>query len=284
MGYNQHQSFFLRERWLGKGLREIKNDPNFFFQSDAFEKIGLGKNMVQSLRYWIDATGAAKVKGTGKNRYHEFQSIGDWVLRNDPAIKHFETAALLHYTIVSNIHNSTTWYWFFNLFSESMSTREDIFVELDPWVQERETRVIAENSIKRDIDCLIRMYTAGRNFKDPEEVNASPFNKLALLKEINGTVYKVEPSIPDGSLLFVQYILLAYGFEHKQYEVSLEDIVHKEGLLGKSFNLSRSTIVGLLMKLLDDPDYPLQFTRTNNLDMVKIPEIDPEEFLRNSSE
>lgn len=282
VGYNQHQSFFLRERWLGKGLREIQKDPNFFFGPDAFEKIGLGKNMVQSLRHWIVAFGAAEVEGVGKNRQHTFQAIGEWVLAYDPAIKHFETAALLHYSIVSSDEPCTTWYWFFNLYSESMTTREDLFRELGPWIQERETRVVAESSIKRDIDCLIRMYVADGNPKDPEEVTSSPFTKLGLLKEVNGTVYKVEPDIPKESMFFIQYILLKYSFENEQYEIRLEDIVHKAGLLGKSFNLSRATIVNLLMGLLEDPKYPIEFTRTNNLDMVKIPEINPEEFLKNS--
>ncbi|MHA6260033.1 DUF4007 family protein [Sporosarcina sp. CAU 1771] len=283
MGYNQHQSFFLRDRWLGKGLREIKKDPHFFFSNEAFEKIGLGKNMVQSLRHWLVAVEVVEPVGAGKNRVHEYKPLGEWILKNDPAIKHFETAALLHYSIVSKIEPSTTWFWYFNLFTETMASREDLFSELSPWIQDRETRVISENSIKRDIDCLIRMYTAVGDDKDPEEVTSSPLSKLGILREQNGVVHKIEPIIPKGSLLFVKYILLKYSEDNQQYEISLEDIIHREGLLGKAFNLSRGTIVSLLMELVDNEDFPLRFTRTNNLDMVSIPTIKPDEFLENAS-
>lgn len=279
MGYNQHQSFFLRDRWLGKGLRSIADKPSFFFEQDAFEKIGLGKNMVQSLRHWIVAVGAAEAEGTGKNRTHEFTTLGKWILENDPAIKYFDTAAILHHSLIFENEPSTTWYWFFNIFSESISTREDIFIELNAWVQEKEKRVISENSIKRDIDCLIRMYTADGDPNDPEEVTSSPLKKLGLLREENGLIYKEESKIPKGSNQFFKYILLKYRKENDQGEISLEDILNKEGMIGKAFNLGRTTIVGMLMEIMKDPNFPIRFTQTNNLDMVLIPDINPDYFL-----
>jgi hypothetical protein len=56
VGYGQHQSFYLRPHWLYKALKEIKNDERFFYDEFCFEKLGVGKNMAKSIRYWCTAT------------------------------------------------------------------------------------------------------------------------------------------------------------------------------------------------------------------------------------
>src|SRR5690625_5190949 len=152
MGYNQHQSFYLRDRWLGKGLRALQENERFFFLDDAFERLGLGKNMVQSLRHWLLATDCAIIDGVGKNRIMKLTSFGKWLLENDPALKYMDTIAILHYNIVSEVEPSSSWYWYFNLNNEIISDKEDLFIRLSQWVQERETRVVSENSIQRDVD------------------------------------------------------------------------------------------------------------------------------------
>ncbi|MCY9076434.1 DUF4007 family protein, partial [Bacillus inaquosorum] len=53
MAYGRHESFYLRDKWLSKGMKAISEDSRFFYDKDGFEKIGLGKNMVRSLRFWL---------------------------------------------------------------------------------------------------------------------------------------------------------------------------------------------------------------------------------------
>lgn len=278
MGYNQHQSFYLRDRWLSKAIRGIDSNPSFFFEKDAFEKVGLGKNMVQSLRHWIKATKV--VDEFSREKIHTYTKLGLEIKRFDPLIVYFGTTAILHYNITSNIEPSTAWYWFFNIYEETVSSKESIFEEFQRWVQRKENRAVSSNSLKRDIECLIKMYTFGVNVEDPEEVTSSPFYKLGLLEEKNGVIYKKELSIPDEHREFLLFILISYCHEKGIFELSLNDILNKEGLFGKTFNLSRSSVVKLLVEFTNHPRHPIIFTRTNNLDMVQVQKIDPIKFIR----
>ncbi len=266
---------------MGKGLRKLVEDPKFFFESDAFEKLGLGKNMVQSLQHWLVSTEVAEINGVGKERTLNLTSFGKWLLDNDPALKHFDTVAILHYNIASRDEPSTTWYWYFNHFTETIADKEEIFEQLNSWVQERETRNVAENSIRRDVDCMIRMYTTAEEPDDPEEVLLSPFSKLRLIKDKKGTAYKNEIRIPNNNLLFIKYALCKYSEDFGQFEVSLEEIINKNRLLGKIYNMGSSSIVRALSSLENDFYYKINFTRTNNLDMVILPKVTVKELLDN---
>ena len=40
-----------------KGMAAIRESPRAFMASDASERLGLGKNMVRALRFWVTSTG-----------------------------------------------------------------------------------------------------------------------------------------------------------------------------------------------------------------------------------
>lgn len=281
LGYNQHQSFFIRERWIGKGLRALNENPRFFFEKDAFEKIGLGKNMVQSLQHWLIAIQAAVSKGIGKNRVLEFTEFGSWLLENDPALKYFDTIAILHYNLVSNEEPSTSWYWYFNEFTEDLVDKSTIFNQLSGWIKQRENRVVSENSIKRDIDCFLRMYSSEENPKDPEETIVSPFAKLQLIQEKNELWYKNSIEVPNNNLFFIKYALCKYSEMENKYEIELDELINDKKLLGKIYNMNSAEIIKSLSLLENDFYYNIKFTRTNNLDIIRLPKITLKELLDN---
>jgi hypothetical protein len=41
--------------WLKKGFDQATQDPAIFLQDDATVRLGVGKNMVRSIRYWCSA-------------------------------------------------------------------------------------------------------------------------------------------------------------------------------------------------------------------------------------
>lgn len=279
MGYSQHQSFYLRDRWISKAIKSVEVNNSFFFEKDAFEKMGLGKNMVQSLKHWIIATKIYEEVRDNNQKYHQITSLGKFINEKDRAIKYFNTAGLLHHSLATNRDISTTWYWFFNVYTETSFSREDVLSELTNWVQKREKRVVSENSLKRDIDCLIKLYTSGGSAADPEEVILSPLYKLNLLEERNGVIYKKEAKMDEGNLLLVGYTLLKYMQVRNLNAISIDDLVHKEELIGKLFNMKRSSIVNLISTWTEHAEFPAVFTRTNNLDTLRLPEVSPEEFI-----
>ena len=55
--FSGHQSFPFRHGWLAKAARGIAEDPDLFAREDALARLGVGKNMVASMRHWCEATG-----------------------------------------------------------------------------------------------------------------------------------------------------------------------------------------------------------------------------------
>lgn len=55
-----HESFPCRYTWLPKAVRGLNADPTLFSNDEqAMVTLGVGKNMVRSIRFWILAAGVA---------------------------------------------------------------------------------------------------------------------------------------------------------------------------------------------------------------------------------
>ncbi|MHC8520850.1 DUF4007 family protein [Rossellomorea sp. H39__3] len=280
MTYGQHQSFYLRDRWLNKAIKHLKQDERFFYDDEAFEKMGLGKNMVKSLRFWVVATGVVEEKfNEERKKIHLLTPLGEILYKYDKFIQFNDTASILHYHLSSQREPATTWFWFFNIFSNGAISKDDLHISLVDWVNTHEEKKFSERSLKRDVDCMVKLYTAGQSVIDPEEVIQSPINKTGLIKETKGMVIKKQPSIADIGESALYYTLAKYAELHEINNVSVEEITTNKGLWGKVFNLSRPTIVKALELLTYHPKYPLQFTRTNNLDTVRLPGVSSLELL-----
>ena len=52
-----HETFTLRYGWLKKAVDAVHEDPIVFTRDDALVRLGVGKNMVRSIRHWGLATG-----------------------------------------------------------------------------------------------------------------------------------------------------------------------------------------------------------------------------------
>lgn len=278
MAYGQHQSFYLRDRWLNKALKQLQQDERFFYDQEAFEKIGLGKNMVQSLRFWVIATNVIEEKfNEERKKVHLLTEFGSLIYKYDRFVQFEETVTILHYYLVTRQEPATAWYWFFNYFNEKVFTKDSLLERFIEWVDQAENKSVSEKSLKRDIDCLLKLYTANPNVDDPEEVIRSPFDFLGLLVANDDYFYRYTPKNIHQTALM--YTLLCYAQENDISSVTIEEIETKIGLWGKAFNLDRIMIVNSLEKLIDHPKYPIKFIRTNQLDTIRLPEVSPLDYL-----
>lgn len=96
-----HESFHIREGWIRKGLCAAAEDPFFFTRPDCADELGVGRNMVKAIRYWIRATELAQSlseKNGGKpTTRFELTRIGARLLDKDP---YFEDEGTGEYSIV----------------------------------------------------------------------------------------------------------------------------------------------------------------------------------------
>lgn len=271
MAFGQHQTFYLRQQWLTKGLTEVRKNPRFFYEEEHFEVLGVGKNMAKSIRHWLNVTQLTEEKRSTKTEV-VLSALGEIVYKHDYYVKNRFTLGLLHYLIVTEKKEATTWYWFFNVFNERIFTKALLIDALEKWVKDNFEKSVSNTSLKRDIDCLLQLYCLKEYKKmTPEDVIKSPFEALKLVEETSAPYFvknTVDAKNVMSQLLFVT--LVKYMEKNQINEVSLNELVNAPELWGKVFNLTRDAIIDNLVEL--QTKYGIEFTRTNRLDIVRLKE------------
>lgn len=283
MAYARHQSFYLRDKWFSKGMKAIDKDDEFFYNKESFETIGLGKNMLESLRFWLLAFKV--VEEVDGKKAHQFTKLGEVLFNYDRLLQHNDTLSILHYNLVRNWDDECTVFnWFYSVYTETVTSKQELLKTFITWVDKNEPKQISENSLKRDIDCIIQFYTKEADEEDPEDTMFSPFSKLGLLDlQSSGVghdlVRKRSPEITKIGLTALYYVLLDYCRINNLEMVSVDEIIEDEFLWGKVFNLTRNNIIEALDALTHLDLYPIQYVRTNNIDYIKVPKVSPLDFL-----
>ena len=88
MKFRAHDTFFIRKGWISKGMRHVHNNPSVFIskKENPMDVLGIGANMVKSLRYWLQAVGVTEEPTSGK-RLQSFTRFGSLVYENDKYIE-----------------------------------------------------------------------------------------------------------------------------------------------------------------------------------------------------
>ncbi|MCX7783836.1 MAG: DUF4007 family protein [Meiothermus sp.] len=90
-GFAGHETFPFRYGWLKKAVDAVSSDALSLSSDQALVELGVGKNMVQSIRHWGLAT---QVLQEGPGRSLEVSRIGELLFREwdfyleDPASFH----------------------------------------------------------------------------------------------------------------------------------------------------------------------------------------------------
>jgi hypothetical protein len=103
--FSGHDTFHCRQQWLSKGVKLIESEgyTEFNKHETAISKLGVGKNMVQSIQHWLKAFGLIK---TG-NEISEIANLL-FIENNgfDPYLEDEGTLWLLQYKLCSTSHAS----------------------------------------------------------------------------------------------------------------------------------------------------------------------------------
>ena len=147
MRFKAHESFFIRKGWLYKGLRNIKDQPELFSSKNInpSDVLGIGTNMVRSLRYWLQVTGLTNEVLSG-GRHQEFTDLANIIWEHDRYMEEMGTLWLLHYKLASNSEDATAWYYFFNEFKATEFTKEDFVKQLSNYI-----RINNQNRLYNDV-------------------------------------------------------------------------------------------------------------------------------------
>ncbi len=227
--FGRHETFPLRYGWLTKGAQALREDVSVFEGEDATVRLGVGKNMVASIRYWLQA---ARLIARGDEGWILTES-GRYVFDEsgcDPYLEDEATIWLIHWLIASNAELATSWWWFFNRFHKPEFTAPELATVLQDFVQTEIRSRYSNSTLKSDAAVLLRMYVrSGSRGKVPaEEALDSPLSVLGLLSNLGGSrTFESRPAarkgLPPGILGFAIVELLA---EMGEKQIPIEDIMY----------------------------------------------------------
>lgn len=276
MSYGKHESFHIREGWLSKGMEAIRRDPRALYRKSAPMDMGLGRNMVRALRFWLVATGLARTTRSGQ----VLTPFGEMVWRYDRYLEDEGTLWLIHYHLACSEDSATTWYWFFNHFAYTIFDQETFIEELRQWVIHHEDRKpVARRTLERDFQVLIRTYLPSGLDRSPEDLVESPLAELGLIEALNGKRYRLLQPAPDRlHPLIVLHVLLQCrpGEPRTKRQIGLTQVLREPMSVGRVFNLGSVGLIEVLNRLeMRYPEYVVRLIRTAGLDQLILPEAEP---------
>lgn len=276
MKFRAHESFFIRKGWLYKGLKNIKIQADLFSNKNVnpSDILGLGTNMVKSLRYWLQATGLTTEVLAG-GRHQEFTKLADVIWDKDRYMEEIGTVWFLHYKLASNEKEATAWYYFFNEFPLKEFSKED-FVEMIGLYTQMNENEIAISSLEGDFDCIINTYVS-RIKSSPEKVNPEsnidcPIGDLNLVDIVDKKkkLYrKVSPKKGTLNPLIVLAVIVDQAnLNNSGNEIKINSILSDKNNAGKIFNLDIISLTEILYEL-QKMNY-IRVNRTAGLDVIHL--------------
>jgi hypothetical protein len=274
MKFRAHETFFIRKGWLSKGVRNILIDPTVFLsrENNPMDVLGIGANMVKSMRYWLQAVGLTSEHTEGGRRVQTLTQLGEIIHNNDPYMEELGTLWLLHYRLASNEDEATAWYYFFNEFKSVEFTRDDFIRSINNYLRIKDFEV-SERGLEDDYNCIINTYVP-RIKSNPEKIQPEsnidcPLGELGLIDIVNKKAKLYKKSAPKKETLH-PLILLAVIIEqaNSKKSVRISDIQNNPKNAGEVFNLDIISLTTLLYKI-ELLEY-IKVVRTAGLDVIEI--------------
>lgn len=184
--FSGHESFTCKTLWLKKGYDFIKNNVNFN-APDAVVQLGVGKNMVASIRYWM--------KAFGLTRNDEITSIADYLFETDngkdPFIEDIGTLWILHFLLVST-REATLYNLLFTQFQRERKSfeRQQLlhFVKRIMTEDGKQTQ-FNENTVKKDIGTLLLNYVLPQKTKALDDYSSLLIDLEVIRTDAEGKHY-----------------------------------------------------------------------------------------------
>lgn len=277
-----HETFFIRKGWLSKGLKHIVKAPDVFVSKtdNPMDVLGIGANMVKSLRYWMQATGLATEPKSGV-RKQSLTDFGRLVYEHDRYIEEVGTLLFLHYKLACNDRLATAWYFFFQEFGMKEFSKDDFVRSLNSYIVLNYTGAApTERSMQDDFNCLINTYVSRHRLSpskaSPENNIDCPLGELGLIDIVSKEKKLYRKQAPSVKL-FNAWLLLAMILEQQQLdkdanadatEIELQHLLTGKNGIGRVFNLDTLALVELLR--LAEAKGLFKIVRTAGLDVIRL--------------
>ncbi|MFY0697662.1 MAG: DUF4007 family protein [Balneola sp.] len=250
LSFSGHESFQCRNLWLKKGY-DFSVDDHDFNSDLAVIELGVGKNMVNSIKFWMKAFDLINEKGeTTTLAPFLFDELG-----KDPYLEDVGTLWLLHYKLLTS-NKASIYSLFFNYFRKQRIefSKTHLMNFLISECSHRGEKH-SENTIETDIGVLLKNYVrpiSKGNTKDIEDNYSSLMIELDLIKPIIDRKDWYECKNEFRSNLpteIVFYSILTNQRYSKSSSISFNHLLNDENSPGIAFALDADSLLSHIKQI-----------------------------------
>lgn len=245
LNFSGHETFHCRQFWLKKGYDFLKEERSFTAE-DAVAHLGVGKNMVTAIRFWMRAFEMADENNNLSDLARRLLDDKGW----DPFLEDIGSLWLLHYQLVKTGHASIARMIFKDLRDRTPEFNAKTYAD---FVLSEKGKV-KETTLEKDFGVFLRNYHGKESgeiddlsglLADLELVSMAKVEAEEDAKRKERKVYYIErkkrPSLPLPILLYA--ILDAFPDGRSFNLNTLMDPI------GKTFALDKDGLYELLSEL-----------------------------------
>lgn len=239
--FSGHETFACKSLWLKKGYDFVK-EGHSFNDEDAVVVLGVGKNMVSSIRYWLRAFGLIDPE-------NKTTLLADFIFDIekgcDPFVEDVQTLWLLHWNLIYTNYATIYRQIFLNFHKERKEfSKANIFAFLKRKNLDKafSGMVWNDNTINKDISMLVRMYVSPNT--DVYEDYSAILLDLNLIKRISKDLYEfnyVTKAKINPLIFFYAVHIISGGAQVVEFDKMLE--------LSLAFCLTQSELYDLFDQL-----------------------------------
>lgn len=258
--FSGHDSFQCRQLWLKKGYDYVQEGKNFN-EEDAVVQLGVGKNMVSSIRFWLKAFNIIDNKDIptefGKRLFDDENGY-------DPFLEDEASLWLLHYQLVKTGFASIYTIIFNEFRKEKLFFNKEIFVNYIKRIEEGNPDLtFNENTVAKDFIVFINTYKNDAESNDVEDSFSGILSELGMLKIIytpikddSGKIKKKEEylienaekdNLPEAIVMFTILDNSNYG-----NSISLNALEFDLNSPASIFALSRSGLMNKISEIVKE--------------------------------
>jgi len=247
--FSGHDTFSCRHFWLKKGY-DYLNSGRSFSREDAVVDLGVGKNMVAAIRFWMKAFDLVDAKEKPTALADNLFGENGW----DPYLEDEGSLWLLHYHLIKKGFASSYQLIFNELRREKVEFSKANYINyLKRKVDASGPIAINEKTVADDFNVFVRMYLrSDLQSKDKEDLFSGLLTELDLVKAVNNRnndVFAIanedRKTLPAELVL---YVLLDQS--PNSLSISLNTAEQDYGNVGAVFALNRTGLTNKVDELL----------------------------------
>jgi len=283
--YSGHETFVCRYAWLPKVVSELERHHDLFHDDDAaMVRLGVGKNMVRSAKFWAEAAQIIEERETGGYMVTRF---GRDLLGHDgydPYLEQPETLWLLHWKITTNPTRPLFhWQQLFNYWHRPDFTETEAIPFLEKALPKMKEKT-AKRTLSDGFRVFVNSYVPSRGKKGEiaEDNLDCPLVELGLIRAAGErkdsqnrreTIYafNLEPKSSISTALFA-YCAHDFWMANSKYSeeksLSSRSICSEAGSPGQIFKLPEMALSPLLDSLSSVTNGALVFEESQTQQQV----------------